>query len=195
MTVSNTFVVTKKGEDITFQSLFIDLNNAIQHLEEFMSNNTFAMDLVSRNKLSEKQIAWIHYLATENVKELDQDEEDGEFLPLVNKMYNAVKTKTRKFQLRLPGVTISTVTKGANVGSLYIFENQNYVGKITDIGILKGDVNEDVKNILLEANDNLLQLAKVYGHETGNCSVCGRTLNDPLSVQMGIGPVCMKRFD
>lgn len=195
MTVSNTFVVNKKGQEITFQSLFIDLNDAVNHLKEFMYSNNFAMDLVSKNKLSVSQISWIHYLATESVKEMDKDEDDGEFISLVQKMYNAVKTKTRKFQLRLPGVTLSTVTKGVNVGSLYIFESNNYVGKITENGILKGDVSEDVKNILLEGNDNLLQLAKIYGHETGSCSVCGRTLSDPLSIQMGIGPICAKRFD
>jgi hypothetical protein len=91
-------------------------------------------------------------------------------------------------------MTLSTVNKGANIGSVYVFENNNYVGKITTTGELKGDVSEDVLNMLEDANDNLLQLAKIYGHQTGTCSICARTLNDPLSVQMGIGPVCAKRL-
>jgi uncharacterized protein YecT (DUF1311 family) len=193
--MSNTFTVEKKGQEIVFDSLFSDIEDAKTHLNECLSYNTFAMNLISRNKLSQKQIAWIHYLASENVKEMDQKQnESGEFLPLVQKMYSAVKTKTRKFKLRLPGVDISTIPNGVNAGGLYTFVKDSYVGKITDTGVLKANVDEDVMNLLLDANDNLLQLAKIYGHETGNCSVCGRTLSDPLSVQMGIGPICAKRF-
>lgn len=29
-----------------------------------------------------------------------------------------------------------------------------------------------------------------YGLESGECSVCGRTLTDPFSIRMGIGPIC-----
>jgi hypothetical protein len=75
-----------------------------------------------------------------------------------------------------------------------VYENNNYIGKITDKGVAKGNFSEDVINLLLDANDNLLQLAKIYGHETGRCSVCHRELSDPLSIQMGIGPVCAKRL-
>lgn len=33
-----------------------------------------------------------------------------------------------------------------------------------------------------------------YGHRTGSCCVCGRTLTDPESVAAGIGPVCASKF-
>jgi hypothetical protein len=165
-------------------------------VKENLSFNTFAMDLTSKNKLSDKQVAWIHYLATEHLKkELGEEEvETPQFLPLVEKMYANVKTNSRKFHIHLPGVSISTVNRGANVGCLYVYENNNYIGKITDKGVAKGNFSEDVINLLLDANDNLLQLAKIYGHETGRCSVCHRELSDPLSIQMGIGPVCAKRL-
>jgi hypothetical protein len=189
------FTVVKKGQEIQFESAFSDLEVAKYYLQENLSGNTFACDLVSKKKLSDKQIAWIHYLATENLQEsLNKEKIEGEFLSLVEKMYSAVKGKVRNLKLRLPGVTLSTVSRGSNVGCVYIIENDIYAGKITDRGILQAKVSEDTRNILLDANDNLLQLAKIYGHETGNCSVCGRTLSDPLSVQMGIGPICAERF-
>ena len=187
------FTVTKKGEDISFDSTFVNLNNAKEYLQECMSYSTFAMDLVSKKKLSEKQIAWIHYLATQSKIDAETPAENGEYYDLVTKMYD-VGNKRSKFQVRLPGVTISTVNRGSNIGCLYVYENQQYVGKITHSGVLIGNVSEDVKNILEDANENLLRLAKIYGHETGNCSLCGRTLSDPLSIQMGIGPICAKRF-
>jgi hypothetical protein len=192
----STFTVTKKGQDISFDSAFGDVEIASYYVKENLSFNTFAMDLTSKENLSDKQVAWIHYLATEHLKkELGEEEvETPQFLPLVEKMYANVKTNSRKFHIHLPGVSISTVNRGANVGCLYVYENNNYIGKITDKGVAKGNFSEDVINLLLDANDNLLQLAKIYGHETGRCSVCHRELSDPLSIQMGIGPVCAKRL-
>ena len=186
------FTVVKKGEEIQFDSSFADLNEAKEYLSQHMSFNDFAMQLVERKKLSEKQVAWVHYLATQSVIDSQTPVEFGPYKQLVNKMYDTMTAK--KFQVRLPGMTLSTVNKGANVGCVYIFENNNYVGKITSTGELKGNVSEDVENLLEDANDNLLQLAKIYGHETGTCSICARTLSDPLSVQMGIGPICAKRL-
>lgn len=192
-----TFTVIRKGEEIEFDSVCVELNAARDYLYEHLSHNQFAMDLASKNKLSEKQIAWIHYLVTQHVIESEQEqtEPNGQFLELVNKMYSGVKSKGRKFTVRLPFVTISTVTKGVNEGHLYVFdENNQYAGKITPRGKFIGDVSDDVLNMLEDANENLLELARLYGHETGQCSICARTLSDPLSVQMGIGPQCMKRL-
>lgn len=186
------FTVVKKGEEIQFDSSFADLNEAKEYLSQHMSFNDFAMQLVEKKKLSEKQVAWVHYLATQSVIDSQTPVEFGPYKQLVNKMYDTMTAK--KFQVRLPGMTLSTVNKGANIGCVYVFENGNYVGKITSTGDLKGNASEDVLNMLEDANDNLLQLAKIYGHQTGTCSICARTLNDPLSVQMGIGPVCAKRL-
>jgi hypothetical protein len=191
------FTVFKNNQQIDFESAFGDIELAKYYVKEHLNYNTFAASLLSKKNLSDKQIAWVHYLATEHLNESlfpQKEEESGEYKDLVTKMYSAVKSKNRKFQVRLPGFILSTVTKGINEGSLYIYENQQYKGKITPKGILKGSVSEDTLNLLEDAKENLLQLAKIYGHQTGNCSLCGRTLSDSLSVQMGIGPVCAKRL-
>ena len=190
------FTITKNNQEINFESAFGDIELAKYYVKEHLNYNTFAASLLTKKNLSDKQIAWVHYLATEHLNEslFPQKEENGEYKDLVTKMYSAVKSKSRKFQVRLPGFILSTVTKGLNEGSLYIYENEQYKGKITPKGILKGSVSEDTLNLLEDAKENLLQLAKIYGHQTGNCSLCGRTLSDPLSIQMGIGPICAKRL-
>jgi len=188
------FIVEKQGQEINFESKFDSLQDAKQYIKDKLNYNNFAMNLVEKKKVSEKQIAWMHYLATQSVIDSQTPVEFGPYKQLVNKMYDAGAYLASKFQVRLPGMTLSTVNKGANIGCVYVFENNNYVAKITSTGDLKGDVSEDVLNMLEDANDNLLQLAKIYGHQTGTCSICARTLNDPLSVQMGIGPVCAKRL-
>jgi hypothetical protein len=188
------FTVVKKGEKIQFDSSFADVNEAKDYLRQKMSYNTFAMDLVEKKKVSEKQIAWMHYLATQDLIDSETPVVFGPYKQLVNKMYDAGAYRATKFQVRLPGITLSTVNKGQNIGCVYVYENNQYVAKITATGDLIGNVSEDVMNLLEDANDNLLQLAKIYGHETGTCSICARTLSDPLSIQMGIGPVCAKRL-
>ena len=188
------FTVVKKGEEIQFDSAFADVNEAKDYLRQKMSYDTFAMDLVAKKKASATQIAWMHYLATQDVIDAQTPVEFGPYKQLVNKMYDAGAYRASKFQVRLPGITLSTVNKGANIGCVYVYENNNYVAKITATGDLIGNASEDVLNILEDANDNLLQLAKIYGHETGTCSICARTLSDPLSIQMGIGPICAKRL-
>lgn len=200
-----TFTLKRKG--ITFDSPFDSIEDARDVLAESqlngeISSNEFVVTLLTKPKLSEQQIAWLHYLATESqkkddevVESVEEVVESGEYASLVKKMYEGVKSPKRKFTLRLPSqITISTVTSGSNVGYVYVFENKNYVGKVSPDGVLFGDFSEDAKNILYEANENLFELAKIYGHETGSCSVCGRELSDPLSIQMGIGPICAKRF-
>jgi len=187
------FTVVKKGEEILFDSAFTDVNEVRKYLREQMSYNNFAMNLVEKKKVSQSQLAWMHYLATQDVIDSQTPVEFGPYKQLVNKMYDA-GAMVSKFQVRLPGITLSTVNKGVNIGCVYVYENNNYVGKITSTGDLIGNASEDVLNLLEDANDNLLQLAKIYGHETGTCSICARTLNDPLSVQMGIGPICAKKF-
>ena len=188
------FTVVKKGEEIQFDSVFTDVNEVRKYLREQMSYNNFAMDLVEKKKVSQSQLAWMHYLATQSVIDSQTPVEFGPYKQLVNKMYDAGAYRATKFQVRLPGITLSTVNNAANVGCVDVYENNQYVAKITATGDLKGNVSEDVTNLLEDANDNLLQLVKIYGHETGTCSICARTLNDPLSIQMGIGPVCAKRL-
>jgi hypothetical protein len=192
-----TFTVTKKGQVIEFDSAFESAQEAKKYVSEFFGYNQFAMDLVRKIKLSFSQESWLHYLATEslNASLFPVEKEDGPYLSLVKKMYECVKSPTRKFQVHIPGdITLCTVTKGLNVGHVYVFEDGNYSGKITPEGVLKAEVNEDTLNLLEDANDNLLKLAQMYGHETGQCSLCNRPLSDKLSIQLGMGPVCFKRF-
>jgi hypothetical protein len=190
-----TLTVVKKGQEIEFDSQFESLNAAKGYLAQFMAYNSFAMNLLSKKKLSEKQEAWIHYLATEHKIESETPVTDGEFISLVKKMYDGVKTPGRKFHLHLPsGVSIATIPDGVNQGGIYIFENESYVGKISAQGVLKANLSEDAKLILEDACENLAKLAQLYGHESGKCSVCHRTLRDAKSIALGIGPICLKRL-
>lgn len=38
------------------------------------------------------------------------------------------------------------------------------------------------------------EMAARFGHQTGICACCGRDLSDPKSVELGIGPVCARKY-
>lgn len=54
----------------------------------------------------------------------------------------------------------------------------------------RGDVTEVLERILANSFD----AARAYGKLIGACGICGRHLEDELSVKVSIGPVCAKKF-
>lgn len=61
-------------------------------------------------------------------------------------------------------------------------------------------VVNNVKNIIIKLNlfiqfcDNPNKMIINYGLSMGECSECGRELNDPISIKRGIGPNCYKNY-
>lgn len=47
---------------------------------------------------------------------------------------------------------------------------------------------------LSELCADLRKAVVAHGNATGECSCCGRELSDPVSVRLGIGPVCADRW-
>lgn len=95
---------------------------------------------------------------------------------------------------------------GKNPGAVYIKEanyDGAYLGKIEPDGKLQlayhiPGYDSDSKHTLIEAikeiqTDPFLAVT-THGKKTGICSCCGRTLTNPLSVELGIGPICRGSF-
>lgn len=57
----------------------------------------------------------------------------------------------------------------------------------------KGD-KDVIQARLQEFDRNPDIIAKMYGHETGNCMCCGKQLTNPDSIAAGIGPICASNF-
>lgn len=55
-------------------------------------------------------------------------------------------------------------------------------------------VDEGYRGLLDALLADPLAAAVEYGHHTGSCCVCGRTLTDPKSIEAGIGPICGAKF-
>lgn len=77
------------------------------------------------------------------------------------------------------------VDDGAAYGS-----RQTY-GKQAPDGTYKGRIVEQLQAIL----ENPLEAQQAYGKLTGTCGYCGRILEDPESIERGIGPVCASKYE
>lgn len=56
-------------------------------------------------------------------------------------------------------------------------------------------VNADVLARIAEISKDPMAAAKAYAQETSSCSVCGRHLENQVSVEEGIGPICAGRLN
>jgi hypothetical protein len=79
-----------------------------------------------------------------------------------------------------------------NPGFVYVTKDYDYLGKISPEGRFLGSASlsaEDKTTILSTTNAPFYASTK-HGQDTGECSCCGRTLTNELSVKLGIGPIC-----
>lgn len=105
--------------------------------------------------------------------------------------------------LRRPTLTVNGVSlslapaTGRNPGAIYVKDDGIYVGKIVDGQFQPGrdfGNNPTTLERLRALAADPLAAARAHGGLTGNCSCCGRTLTDPVSVANGIGPICAGRY-
>jgi hypothetical protein len=116
-------------------------------------------------------------------------------MPAIFKAFESINTKSKRPILRLANVYIYNAPKtGMNKGSLYVKETGSgkYLGKIGTDGIFSTRelVNTEIRVEIETATNYPMQATQNFGRKTGNCSCCGKLLTNPLSVKLGIGPIC-----
>jgi hypothetical protein len=84
---------------------------------------------------------------------------------------------------------------GKNPGSIYVTEGEQYLGRVFGGEFIKAGQcsDEQLYRVVKVCNDPFGEAIK-HGKLTGNCACCGKALSDPKSVEMGIGPICAKKY-
>jgi hypothetical protein len=114
-------------------------------------------------------------------------------LSALSDAFNSALSKGNKFpRLRLDSFVFTPApAEGKNAGAIYIKEDGQYLGKVLGNKFLKvRECSEDQEKRIIEASVNPKESAIKYGRMLGACSVCGKTLKDPESIELGIGPIC-----
>jgi hypothetical protein len=97
-------------------------------------------------------------------------------------------------RLTVDGVQIAP--SRSNADALNIRADGEYAGTIVG-GIFRGRGRAgdgNVATVLQRLAIDPARTLTAHGHATGRCGVCSRPLSDPVSVAMGIGPICASRF-
>jgi hypothetical protein len=113
---------------------------------------------------------------------------------------SAKRAGVAKPKLHIEGFSFKRAEDSSrNPGAIYVYDDvsgfNEYLGKILDGGFFPTQTcGEQRRQAILKACANPLEAVLAYGKKFGRCSICNRTLTDPESVQMGIGPICRQRF-
>ena len=195
------FTVVCRGESITFQSTFMD--DTAWDLLQFVPGN-FARSLYQAERLSDKQLAWVHKLAVDFAAAQSSPQNDtnpSQFESLFA-AFEAAKSKgAKRLTLRFEGINVKP---NRDLSALWVTSQTEkeegnyglqpkYLGKVTP-NSLDSRLADDVKAVLFEAASDPLTAAIRYGRETGSCSCCGRDLTNAESIRLGIGPICREKF-
>ena len=85
---------------------------------------------------------------------------------------------------------------GYNPGTVYVTRESDgeYLGKLyhgkLKIGAAYKAREQAIEHIAMYPMDAALR----YGRKTGNCAICGRHLDNAVSVAAGIGSICAAKF-
>ena len=171
----------------------------LEHIASTTGNN-FARSLVEgeygyrkRGYLTENQIAAAERLLAEYrekqriADDIAKEEDSGiDLRELPAGRYAVPDGATRlKVLIRKPG-------KNSNwegyifVSNAAVYGQQQRYGMQGPEGNYQGKIQKQLKAIIADPQAASIE----YGKLTGTCGVCGRTLEDEVSVTRGIGPVC-----
>jgi hypothetical protein len=194
------FTVVSRGEFTRFESTFMD--DLAWDLLQFVPG-PFARSLYNADKLSEKQLAWVHKLAVDFKAQFEAVDvnEPSQFEALFAAFEAAKNKGAKRLTLRFAGINIKP---NRDLSALWVtsqteFEQGDYglkpkyLGKVTRMA-LDSRLSDTVKETILGAAADPLTAAIRYGKVSGSCSCCGRELTVKESIERGIGPVCATKF-
>tara|TARA_R110002020_G_scaffold469874_1_gene695234 strand:- start:22 stop:675 length:654 start_codon:yes stop_codon:yes gene_type:complete len=205
---STHFPVRRKSAQRIWKEVYSDMSKfksdnpgLIEGLQEIMSWNNFAADLISqfndRGSLSEKQtFAAAAMLAKIKVKKSERDNAPEIDLSNVAKVFSKAHEAVKTPKFRYDDIVISRAPDhGVNKGALYVKSSGAYAGKVKDGKFFTvNSAPSDVLSKLKLIAEDPLGSAIAYGRKTGQCACCGRELTNHGSIELGIGPICREKW-
>lgn len=180
--------------------------------EESRNGNKFAYDLCMREAknlyMSESQVSWVYKIA-EDVLKLREPQPKVREIDASNILASLAEARAKgikKPMLRLMDpvgndIRVKYMTFGKNAGGCWVTSNGDLIGKIDDGGKFTftgrpytDKFVDEVFDFIEITNHDVKGALESYGKMTSKCACCGRTLSDPKSVSLSIGPICAEKF-
>lgn len=211
MTTTRTYTITRKGEDITFDSTLT--NDEAAKVCAGMLFNTFATDIARRytamERMSGPQLGWMHYLADEQIRRDAEPEPEPQFFPGIYELLHRMSKRSKSKQVSRVAVywrtlRLSIAGDRANVpGSITVtsaekaYDARSWHGRIDSTGEMQGRryvaVAEEVVAALRELSaDPTEETLAREGRVSGVCCRCNAELTTEVSKTLGFGSTCAK---
>ena len=206
------FTVTARGEDIAFTSAFDTLADAYHSLDAHAQKSDFAKDLLAAaraRRLSPKQAAWIHKLASDGAKPKQQSQtvEGLDLSDIIELFDRAAEAQKRapKIVFTAPDGTPLVLKRcgerSRNPGAVNITDDGEYpdafwFGRINRDGTVFASRGwkPEVESALSELALDPAKVASQHGIATGQCCFCNIELSDKRSRAVGYGPICAEKY-
>ena len=175
-----------------------------------MKDNNFAQNLgkqyLERKSLSKEQWAWVHVLAFNANKPAPPKEVIQIIASGIIDLFDAASTKLKypKIHLKAGDQNLKFNRAGERArhpGSINISDGGGYgmsifFGRIHLDGRFEPSRNcpADIKEFIIAFAEDPVSIASAYGHKTGNCCFCMKSLTDNRSIEVGYGPICAKHY-
>lgn len=163
-------------------------------------------DIITRasrfGDVTDKQAAFVESLLART--EAQETKRAAIDLTRINQMFNDAAKQLKKpfvnFTIEGAEFRVSQAPMtGKNPGCLYVKAGADYAGKIDFHGAFTAAHNmsskaEAIQDALSAFAADPAAAATAYGRATGSCCFCARELKDPVSVELGYGPICASRW-
>lgn len=175
------------GRGFEFATSLLDALNKYGHLTE-------KQEAAVRNATEKSMVRKAQWEA-ERI-ERDANKADVDITRIATAFATAKASGLRFPKLHLDTFTFSLASaSGRNAGSIYVKEDETYLGKIADGKLTRSrDCDADLEARIVAACADPSAAAEAYGKRTGRCSCCGRELTNEESVARSIGPICAGKW-
>ena len=178
----------------------MEYEEIIVALHEMITWNDFAGSLVTQyrrtGKLSERQWDAAERMI-KKVRETKARKADFQRSVDVSSITNLLDNAAVKRPIfRAAGLSFSMAPLNSkNFGSVYVKADGVYQGKIAGGTFMASNAcNPETPDAVVAVAKDPRGEAIKHGKMTGACSCCGRKLSDPVSVELGVGPICLEKW-
>jgi len=108
----------------------------------------------------------------------------------------ALKNGIKRPKLRLGGVVFSLGKQDtSHENTIFVNDkDRNYLGRVIGSKFQRGaSCTQDRAEEIAKLGQDPMAAAVAYGKVTGECAICGRTLENADSIARGIGPICAEK--
>lgn len=176
-----------RASNSNFAASLLEALTKYGHLTENQVNAVYR--IIAKNDAEKAEKIAAAAKRAENAPEITVARIEQAFQHAQDRGVKRPKLRLDTFKFSLAPVT------GRNAGSIYVTENEQYLGKITDGKFFRvRECNDEQEARIVAAAADPSTAATAYGQRTGQCSICARELTNSESINRAIGPICAEKY-